>query len=74
MVERIQSLLLDQFGFSVGNLFLVEELAEILHHRIVRFEALGRMVIDHIALGEVEERVMLQQRVLEPVGLGAAES
>src|SRR6266481_1329231 len=48
-----------QIGLSVGNIGLVERLAEILHERIVHFEALRRMMSHDIALGEVEERIVL---------------
>src|SRR5208337_876366 len=52
-----------------SNFLLVEELAELLHHGVVHFKLLGHLVVDHVMLAEVEERVLLQQGVLKLVGL-----
>ena len=44
-----------------GNLLIVEELPEVLHHGVINREVLGHLVVDRVVLREVEERVMLQQ-------------
>src|SRR5205809_4912592 len=59
---------LQQVRLGVGNLFLITELTEIMHHSIVDFEFLRvGTVIHNVALGEIEKDVMLKQRVLETV-------
>src|SRR5271167_287236 len=65
---------LSQVGFSEGNFLLVEELAELLDHGIVNFKLFAHLVIDDVVLGEVEEGVFLQQRVLKLVGLDRGDS
>src|SRR5260370_29123380 len=48
-----------KIGLSVRDIGLVERLAEVLHERIVHFEALRRMMIHYVAFCEVEERIVL---------------
>src|SRR5262249_44520207 len=64
---------LHQIGFGVGDLLCIERLAELLHHVLVNLKVLRDMVRVHIALCEVEERIMLQERVLEMVALDCIE-
>src|SRR4029077_7103400 len=42
---------------------------EVLHHHIVHLKALRSMVTDDVALGKIEQRIMLKNRVLEVVAL-----
>src|SRR6266566_3371270 len=59
---------LQQVRLGVRDLFLIKELTEILHHRIIDLEFLRvGAVIHNVALGEIEEDVMLKQRILETV-------
>ena len=58
-----------EISLRVRDVRLIQRLAEVLHNGIIHFEALRRMMIHHIALGVVEERVMLQQRVLKVIAL-----
>src|SRR5437660_10611993 len=61
---------LQQIRLGVRDLFLVKELTEILHYRIIDLKLLRvGSVIHNVALGEIEEHVMLEQRVLETVTL-----
>src|SRR5437667_9822915 len=61
---------LQQVRLGVRDLLLVKELTEILHHSIIHLEFLRvGTVIHDVALGEIEEDVMLEQRVLEAVAL-----
>src|SRR5947209_5548666 len=61
---------LQQVRLGVRDLFLIKELTEILHHSIIHLEFLRvGTVIHDVALGEIEEDVMLEQRVLEAVAL-----
>src|SRR5271157_1738586 len=62
---------LRQVSFGEGNFLLVEKLAELLHHGLVNFKLFAHFVIDDVVLGEVEERVFLQHRVLKLIGLDA---
>src|ERR1039457_2653529 len=59
---------LRQVRLGEGGLLLIQELAEVLHHPIVNFKLLVDFVVDNVVLGEVEESVFLQQRVLELAG------
>jgi hypothetical protein len=45
---------LEELGFRVGNLFGVEELAEIQEQNVVHFKALGDLVREGVALREIE--------------------
>src|ERR1700733_7147091 len=60
---------IDQVRLGIGNIGLVERLAEILKDGIVDLEALRGMMIYHVALGEIEEGVVLQKRVLKVIAL-----
>src|SRR5215469_5806342 len=59
----------DQVSLRVCDIGFVERLAEFLHCGVVHFEALRWMMRHDIALGKVEERVVLEQRVLEVICL-----
>src|ERR1700733_3120946 len=60
---------IDEIRLGIGNAGLVERLAEILHGGVVDFKILRGMMIDDVSLGEVEKRVVLQQRVLKVIAL-----
>src|ERR1019366_4696824 len=57
-----------QVRLGEGGLLFIQKLAEVLHHRVVNFKLLVDFVVDDVVLGEVEEGIFLQQRVLELVG------
>ena len=57
----------DKISFVVSDLFVAEELTEILQHGVVHLEVLADVTIQQVVLGEVEERVVLQQIILEAV-------
>src|SRR5919108_652614 len=62
-------IVLEQVGFRVVDLFLVQEFAEVVHHVIVYIKTLAYLVGGHVTFGKVEERIVLQEFVLEAVGL-----
>src|SRR5437660_192228 len=55
--------------FRVSNLLLIQEFAEVVDHVVVDFKILTHLMAGRVALGEVEERVVLQEFILEAVGL-----
>src|SRR5664280_1855340 len=59
---------LSQLRLGEGGFLHVQELAELLHHRLVNFKLFVDFVVDDVVLGEIEERVFLQQSVLELIG------
>src|SRR5208337_1484088 len=60
---------LDHLGFGMGYFFFVEKFAEVQQHGVVHFKILRDLVRDGVALGKVKQRIVLQQRILELVGL-----
>src|ERR1035437_3808922 len=60
--------ILGQLRLGEGGFLHVQELAELLHHRIVNFKLSVDFVVDDVVLGEIEERIFFQQRVLELIG------
>src|SRR5579872_213477 len=61
--------IVEQISLRVRDVGFIERLAERLQRRIVNLKALGGVMIHHVALREVEERIVLQQSVLEMIRL-----
>ncbi len=51
--------------FGESDLLLLQEVAEVLHHLVIGLPVVLDVPVEQVVLGEVEERVVLQQRVLE---------
>src|SRR5436853_1339497 len=60
---------LKQVRLGVSDLLLIQEFAEVVHHIVVHFKILTHLMASRVALGEVEEGVMLQESILEAIGL-----
>src|SRR5260370_22090504 len=57
----------------MGFFLFVEEFAEVEQQGIVHFKVLSNFVPNGVAFGKVKQRVVLQQRVLELIGLEGRE-
>src|SRR5438105_6280412 len=61
---------LHHVGCGVGNFFVGEKFAEVLHYIVVDFKALGDLLAADVVLAEVEKRIVYQQLILEVIALG----